>query len=638
MDVAYKKTGYIFSYLIVFLSALYPSITMGSVMFPAVVLPVLILLFRAKKPLLRFNVNFMTYMYLSIPFVLLLRFYPSDVDNGFIMARLAYVLSQYLVSVQIMHLANPQRNSREMIFFCSVMCIICAQDVYDSNLLLHSLMMSAFFISFFFFINLRAARNLKGGVKAKYYLIISLAVIFSYLAVSLAVFSFRAFYWPVENYMMRFLWSNNISRSIDNAFTGNSMIGSLPEFLWKFNQNNVCLRIFAEKNPEYLRGKSYLYYSRGVWRNPEGGDRYLPFAGSGKENSFAVSADGEKKELRQISVFKDSDLSRTIFYGEYPFRIISCADKMKVDAFGNISDMSGKPAISYRIDELQQNDFGLKPSQCLEVPGYLKEKIREKALEISGEERDKEKIAGLIVRYFHDNYDYKLGVPLSREFDPVEEFLFNMKKGHCEYFASSAVLLLRSLDIPAAYVTGFLVTEKNAPGNYWIARNKDAHAWVEAYFEGAGWQVVEPTPPSAMPALTGKKKPFSDYYDVAVLRFQQLADRFNREGIFWFVNTLFFKVLIVILFIWYFGKMIFKKLLSLRRKPAAFYSVPDGIQGLRIKYLAMEKELRRRGVIRDKCQTLSEFSDKISGSGIEEKEKAEYISFIREYIIKRYNV
>lgn len=636
--MVHKKTDYIFSYLIVFLSALYPSLTMGSVIFPVVVFTALILLFKAKKPFLRFNVDFMTYVYLSIPFVLLLKFYPSDVDNGFILARLAYILAQYLVAVQIMHLANPRRNSGETIFFCSMMCIICAQDVYDSNILLHSLMVAALFISFFFFINVESVRGLKGAVKVKYYFIISLAVIFSYLTVSLAVFSFRAFYWPVENYMMRFLWSGSISRSIDDAFAGNSMIGSLPEFLWKLNQHNVCLRIFAENNPEYVRGKSYLYYSRGVWRNPEGGDKYLPFDRKGKENSFIVSGDGGGKKLRQISVFKDSDLSRTVFYGEYPFRVVSGSDKMKVDAFGNISDMSGKPAIFYRIEELSRNDFRIKPSRCLEVPGYLKEKIREKAFEISKGEKDKKKIAGLIAEYFHDNYDYKLGVPLSREFDPVEEFLFNMKKGHCEYFASSAVLLLRSMGIPAAYVTGFLVTEKNETGGYWIARNKDAHAWVEAYFEGMGWQVVETTPPSAMPALMKKKYPFGDYYDIAVLKFRRLADRFYREGLFWFVNTLFFKVLIAVLFLWYFGKTVLRKILSFKKKMAASYNIPDGIQDMRAKYLAVEKELKRRGVIREKCQTLSEFSEKISGSGIEEKKKAEYVNFIRGYMVKRYNI
>ncbi|MDD5644119.1 MAG: transglutaminase-like domain-containing protein [bacterium] len=637
------KTHNIFSYLIVFLSALYPALTMGSAVFPVAVFLVLVFVSKAKKPLLRINIGFMTYMYLSVPFVLLLRFYPSDVDNGFILARLAYILSQYLVAVQVMHLINPGKNSKEIIFFSAVLCIVCAQDVYNSNIMLHSLMMAAFFISFLFFINADIARGTAGSARVKYYFIMGLAVVFSCITVSLAVFSYRTFYWPIENYMMRYLWRSGISKNIENAFTGNAMIGSLPEFLWKFNQRNVCLRIFAETNPGYLRGKSYFYYSRGVWRNPEGGDMFLPFDKKDRQNIFTVSATGEKEQLREISVFKDSGLSRTVFYGEYPAKVVSSSDKIKIDVFGNIYDMSDKPAVLYRLKEPLpgagiETGLEINPSRCAEVPAYLKGKIGEKALEISKGEKDKAKITGLVTKYFHDNYDYKLGVPLSREVDPVEEFLFNMKKGHCEYFASSAVLLLRSMGIPAVYVTGFLVTEKNEAGGYWIARNKDAHAWAEAYFEGEGWRVVEATPPSALPAPVKDKNPFSDYCDIAVLRFRQLADKFIREGFFWFVNTLFFKILIGVLFICYFGKVISKKILSGSGRSPASYNIPGGIRALRARYLAMERELKNRGITRDKCQTLSEFTDKIACSDIEEREKTEYIGFIREYIIRRYNI
>ncbi len=92
--------------------------------------------------------------------------------------------------------------------------------------------------------------------------------------------------------------------------------------------------------------------------------------------------------------------------------------------------------------------------------------------------------------------------------NPIEDFLFRYKSGHCEYFASAMVLLLRSQGIPARLVTGFLGGEYNPFEGYTIVRNSNAHAWVEAYVAadaGAGgvWRIYDPTPPAGRPAGEG---------------------------------------------------------------------------------------------------------------------------------------
>ena len=79
--------------------------------------------------------------------------------------------------------------------------------------------------------------------------------------------------------------------------------------------------------------------------------------------------------------------------------------------------------------------------------------------------------------------------------DPVEDFLFERKVGHCEYFASAAALLLRTVGVPTRYVNGFLGGEWNAVGHYVTVRQNRAHAWVEAYLGPLGWARVDATPP-----------------------------------------------------------------------------------------------------------------------------------------------
>ena len=81
--------------------------------------------------------------------------------------------------------------------------------------------------------------------------------------------------------------------------------------------------------------------------------------------------------------------------------------------------------------------------------------------------------------------------------DPVESFLLGEHAGHCELFASAAVLLLRLRGIPARYVTGFRGGEWNTVGNYVAVRDDRAHAWAEAFLPDRGWVRVDATPPGA---------------------------------------------------------------------------------------------------------------------------------------------
>lgn len=102
-----------------------------------------------------------------------------------------------------------------------------------------------------------------------------------------------------------------------------------------------------------------------------------------------------------------------------------------------------------------------------------------------------------VEQYLKTHYGYTLQLPRTAVRDPLANFLFERKQGHCEYFASSMAVMLRTLGIPSRVVNGFRSDEFNdLTGNY-IVRAKDAHAWVEAYFPGYGWQTFDPTPPGA---------------------------------------------------------------------------------------------------------------------------------------------
>ncbi len=84
----------------------------------------------------------------------------------------------------------------------------------------------------------------------------------------------------------------------------------------------------------------------------------------------------------------------------------------------------------------------------------------------------------------------------------ADEFLFDKKEGFCEHIASSFVILMRAMNIPARIVTGYQGGELNPVDGFWTVRQADAHAWAEVWQQGAGWVRVDPTS-AVSPGRTG---------------------------------------------------------------------------------------------------------------------------------------
>ena len=150
-------------------------------------------------------------------------------------------------------------------------------------------------------------------------------------------------------------------------------------------------------------------------------------------------------------------------------------------------------------DELRQDLYVFNPPD--EDPAYLDHSalsVRAQALAMrvtrdhSSNEFD---LVMALTSYLQQNFQYtqQLGhVPAGR--DPVDWFLFDVKKGYCEQFATAEVLMLRSLGVPARLATGYSTGDYNPVLDQAIVREHDAHAWVEVWFPNHGWVPVDPSP------------------------------------------------------------------------------------------------------------------------------------------------
>lgn len=157
--------------------------------------------------------------------------------------------------------------------------------------------------------------------------------------------------------------------------------------------------------------------------------------------------------------------------------------------------LAGRPTLDTTVPAGSEDD-----AAALDLTGVTP-RMAELATTVMGQGTPAER-ARRLERYFVTQFDYTLDFVGRDNVRPIEDFLFKYRSGHCELFASSMVLLLRSQGIPARLVTGFLGAEYNPLEGYYVVRQANAHAWVEAWVDGTGWTVFDPTPPDGRPTVS----------------------------------------------------------------------------------------------------------------------------------------
>jgi transglutaminase-like putative cysteine protease len=146
---------------------------------------------------------------------------------------------------------------------------------------------------------------------------------------------------------------------------------------------------------------------------------------------------------------------------------------------------------SYRVG--YEGISPLERRRGLQLPEGYNWRARALAQNMRRAARDDRDYVNQVLGMFRNQaFFYTLTPPLLGE-NPIDDFLFNVRSGFCEHYASAFVFLMRAAGIPARVVTGYQGGEVNPVGNYMIVRQSEAHAWAEAWVEDRGWIRVDPT-------------------------------------------------------------------------------------------------------------------------------------------------
>jgi hypothetical protein len=151
------------------------------------------------------------------------------------------------------------------------------------------------------------------------------------------------------------------------------------------------------------------------------------------------------------------------------------------------------------------------------------------AREVTARASSNETRAAELERYLRTRFQYTTELPSAAAPDPLARFLFERRKGHCEYFASAMAVMLRTLGIPSRLVTGFQGGALNPITGWYVIRASDAHTWVEAWIEGRGWTAFDPTPAGRGPRESPLRSRILFYADAAEMFWQNWVIGYDFE-------------------------------------------------------------------------------------------------------------
>ena len=292
--------------------------------------------------------------------------------------------------------------------------------------------------------------------------------------------------------------------------------------------SQVVLRVWDKNPSRYLKAASYEKYVAGIWKLPTSFAKRLYPAYYQVDYAVLEVADSLTKtdSLREVEQIWVQSTLKNFGFVFAPYGTVGFAakdvDSLTYYAGGMVQGLDGNGKRS------DWHYFKCKPVLAEDAPGSVTEKapgpcslpdsllapgegdllVGERylplidsvvvAMDLRDTSQTDSVVLQKILAYYLSNFTYSLTVPgISRwngaKNEPLAVF-WREKQGFCEYYATLATLVLRRMNIPARYVTGFANPEVVEGLPYSIFRRKHSHAWVEAYVDGR-WVIFDPTPP-----------------------------------------------------------------------------------------------------------------------------------------------
>ena len=298
------------------------------------------------------------------------------------------------------------------------------------------------------------------------------------------------------------------------GFSANSRLGDIESLALS---KTVVLRVWTP-SPGKLRGRVLTDFDGRAWRTPRPGWSELPMArpellpddlaawlGALPGTSFGDAIAAGRPEQTRTRVAQAVVVADTLFAPAGLALARVRGPHLRADRFG-VLEAPGELGV-YAVVHAPVRSSGIVVTdpETLAVPEDTDPRLRALAASLAAGDPPPATRLARTLHHLARECRYSLDVGPFRSKQPVAEFVFEKKRGYCEYFASAAAVLLRLQGVPTRYVTGFSMDAAEAVGGHYVVRESDAHAWIEAYIPGRGWIEADPTPGADYAAVHARR-------------------------------------------------------------------------------------------------------------------------------------
>jgi hypothetical protein len=310
------------------------------------------------------------------------------------------------------------------------------------------------------------------------------------------------------------------------GYVSGSYLGNVQQIILS-DPSGLALRGYCNGVPGYLRGNVFDDYSQRHWRtlrrwldinsNGEVRDRYrvrssqpmsvanvpLKRPGNRSRSRFSLSMNSvdavPQKYIGSVEIHGEPGKGTLIFLPASTMWMEASADTIGITSHGLVERGvdSSQPWVAGVAGSPQRERLTAGERSLLTwVDPVLLREVAKTADALCRGAASPAAKAQRIAGYFQENFRYTLATESSPPgVDPIVHFLRTKHPAHCELFASASALMLRSQGVPSRYVTGYVMDELSDSADYYLARNRDAHAWVEYYDDQQQtWVSLESTP------------------------------------------------------------------------------------------------------------------------------------------------
>jgi len=298
------------------------------------------------------------------------------------------------------------------------------------------------------------------------------------------------------------------------GFSANSRLGDIERLALS---RTVVLRVWTP-SPGKLRGRVLTDFDGHAWHTPRPGWSELRLArpevlpedlahwlDALPGTSFGDAIAAGRPEQTRTRVAQAVVVADTLFAPAGLSLARVRGAHLRADRFGVLEAPAEVGVYALVHAPSRVSGVDITDPETLAVPADTDPRLRALAASLSaGDPAPATRLARTLHHLARD-CRYSLDVGAFTSAQPVAEFVFDKKRGYCEYFASAAAVLLRLQGVPTRYVTGFSMDAAESVGGHYVVKESDAHAWIEAWIPGRGWVEADPTPASDYAAVHARR-------------------------------------------------------------------------------------------------------------------------------------